>query len=384
MPRLTSRKAALARLGNKREKSAAFNTSLAAIQAQVKRELEMEKYAAESSQRRGSSEISVPRTKELEASTHLATKGVYFRCPMVSDEILPKDEWKPKIREFLYEQLADERGLTSCLIIHSLNTKEKCESCCELLKKYLENIISHPDEEKYHKIRMSNRLFVERVKPVEGALDFLLAAGFVEQVCDGPDGSECYLVYQNTSEGTTNLEILLDALQSAEPLSLELDRCLQVLLPSQANKCTELPPAFYAITSEELKREQQQRTESIEKAQMLRTKAMREKDEMRELRRYKYALIRIRFPDGIFLQGTFSVYDKISQIFDFVRGALHNEKAGFTLLTPSSTILDNESNDQTLLDMKLVPATVLLFSYSDSSSTNLFLKPELMLLVQEI
>lgn len=35
---------------------------------------------------------------------------------------------------------------------------------------------------------------------------------------------------------------------------------------------------------------------------MLKTKAMREKEEVRVLNRYKFALIRIRFPDGIYLQ----------------------------------------------------------------------------------
>jgi len=35
---------------------------------------------------------------------------------------------------------------------------------------------------------------------------------------------------------------------------------------------------------------------------MLRTKAMREKEEKREMRKYRYAVIRIRFPDGVLLQ----------------------------------------------------------------------------------
>jgi hypothetical protein len=37
---------------------------------------------------------------------------------------------------------------------------------------------------------------------------------------------------------------------------------------------------------------------------MLRTKAMREKEEQREMRKYRYAVIRVRFPDGILLQVT--------------------------------------------------------------------------------
>lgn len=51
----------------------------------------------------------------------MLTSGVYFRCPMISDEVLSKDEWKAKIKQFLYEQLEEERGLTACLMIHSCN-----------------------------------------------------------------------------------------------------------------------------------------------------------------------------------------------------------------------------------------------------------------------
>jgi UBX domain-containing protein 6 len=58
-------------------------------------------------------------------------------------------------------------------------------------------------------------------------------------------------------------QILYDALQSAEPISLELDRNLQVLLPSQAAKQVDLPPAFFNMTAEELKREQQMRFVSM-------------------------------------------------------------------------------------------------------------------------
>lgn len=47
------------------------------------------------------------------------------------------------------------------------------------------------------------------------------------------------------------------------------------------------------------------RTEAMEKQMQLRTKAMREKDELREMRKYRFALIRVRFPDGVFLQVIF-------------------------------------------------------------------------------
>lgn len=45
------------------------------------------------------------------------------------------------------------------------------------------------------------------------------------------------------------------------------------------------------------------RSDLVEKNAMLRTKAMREKEEQRERRKYNYTLLRIRLPDGNLLQG---------------------------------------------------------------------------------
>jgi UBX domain-containing protein 6 len=285
--------AAMNRVQRKDEKE--FNTSLATIQAQVRRELEAERKAKEEQQR--ATEV-VARPPEPEKD--MAVAGVYFRCPMVSEEILPRKEWRTKIKEFLYEQLELEQGLrfTPCLIIYNCNVKDKAEQCVETLIKYLENIVNHPDEEKYRKIRMSNRIFSEKVKPVEGSLEFLTAAGFGEINLDGEE----FLVWSEENDGSIeNLNILLDALQSAETINLELDRNIQVLLPSQIKRTT-LPPDFYRVTPEEIKREQQMRSEALESAQVLKTKAMREKEELRTINKYKFSLIRIRFPNGVYLQ----------------------------------------------------------------------------------
>lgn len=180
---------------------------------------------------------------------------------MVGEEVLPRNEWKTKIKEFLYEQLEGERGLTACLIILNCNTKEKSTACIDTLSKYLENIIQHPDDEKYRKIRQSNRIFSEKVQPCEGALDFLLGAGFVEQDIDG----ESFLIYSDESDeanGIDALKELLEALHHSEIIPLELDRNIQVLLPSQAKR-SELPSDFYRISIDDLKREHQLRWYSI-------------------------------------------------------------------------------------------------------------------------
>lgn len=57
---------------------------------------------------------------------YLSIKNPIFIISVIGPEILTKEEWKIKIKEFLYEQLGEEKGLTACLIIHSCNkNKEK-------------------------------------------------------------------------------------------------------------------------------------------------------------------------------------------------------------------------------------------------------------------
>lgn len=385
--------AALSRLQQKRE-NPAFNTSLAAIQAQVKKELENERASASTA----ATSEEIGRSKDIEPEVHMnyAAHGVYFKCPIISNDVLPRDEWKKKIKTFLYEQLEEERGLTACLMIQSCNNnREKIETCVETLCKYLENIVSNPDEEKYQKIRMSNRAFCERVQPIEGSMELLLAAGFNQQKLTGSDGAEeDYLIFNKDNVPSVDmLTTLIDALRTAEPIQLELDRNLRVLLPSQAAAMMQIPPSFYALSPEELKREQQLRTEAIEKSQMLRTKAMREKDELREMRKYKFAIIRIRFPDGILLQGTFSVYERYNEIHEFVQENLEHSDLPFVLNTPTGhkLILD-EVVEKTLIDLRLVPATVLTFAWhpsvvdqiNNSPNKDVFLKPEVMVMVQEL
>ena len=46
------------------------------------------------------------------------------------------------------------------------------------------------------------------------------------------------------------------------------------------------------------------RSEAVEKEQMLRTRAMRERDELKMfIKHYRFVLLRVRMPDGLILQG---------------------------------------------------------------------------------
>lgn len=94
--------------------------------------------------------------------------------------------------------------------------------------------------------------------PMEGALQVLEAAGFEVKKLPHADDVEDFLVYpeEKIGEAHETLEILIDALRNAEPITLELDRNMQVLLPSEAKERCELPAMFFNLTVEEIRREQ--------------------------------------------------------------------------------------------------------------------------------
>lgn len=116
---------------------------------------------------------------------------------------------------------------------------------------------------------------------------------------------------------------------------------------------------------------------------MLRTKAMRERDEQRERRKYNYTLLRIRLPDGNLLQGqraplrsplnmtnpvraevvvicaicviqgTFYAWDRLPVLFGFVRESLVDGWQPFELIAPGGQKLQ-ESEDVALAESNLV------------------------------
>lgn len=378
--------AALARLEAKTN-STKYNRSYAAIKAQVLREMEEEKKAMQT-EKQNTSRLQQESEESVKDESVLAVTDVYFRCPYLSDEVLSKEEWKSRIRTFLYDQLqGEEAGLTACLVIQNCNSKrEKVESCIETLGKYLENIINNPEAEKYRRIRMHNRIFQEKVRPIEGTMDFLHAAGFRETKLLHNDVEEDFLLWSPENCDIESLTILENALKTAEPFPLELDRNIQVLMPTQASQRTELPANFFNISPEEIKREQQLRTEAVERSQMLRTKAMRERDEKQRLRKYKYSLIRIKFPDNIILQGTFFIHDKFRAVFDFVSENITNSETPFCLTDLTGKKFNEPCFDKSLLELELFPAVLLVFiPTSDSeklSDAAGYLKEELLAYIQ--
>lgn len=67
---------------------------------------------------------------------------------------------------------------------------------------------------------------------------------------------------------------------------------------------------------------------------MLRTRAMREKEEQREMRKYNYTLLRVRFPDGYILQGKglLALFSPSPRASITSNGIKQQERGGVTLL----------------------------------------------------
>ena len=134
----------------------------------------------------------------------------YSSC-FLGPEVLPKKEIDKLIKEFLYQQLNDEEaGLTACLVIHTVNKPlEKVQKCVETLFRYLDNVVQNPEEEKYQKIRTQNKIYQERVAPIEGVQQFLEAACFQLKKMPNPQEElEDFWVYTpNRPDHLENLSV---------------------------------------------------------------------------------------------------------------------------------------------------------------------------------
>merc|ERR1712150_55712 len=59
-------------------------------------------------------------------------------------------------------------------------------------------------------------------------------------------------------------------------------------------------------------------------------------------KKYKYCLIRIKFPDELILQGTFRPSDSTSKVFDFVKENLILPDLPYELVEPPNSMLSRE------------------------------------------
>ncbi|XP_043984999.1 UBX domain-containing protein 6 isoform X2 [Gambusia affinis] len=381
--------AALARI--EQQQRPKVHTSQDAIRNQVKRELEAEAAALAEKENAVTAEGS-----KVKDPACLSVSGVYFTCPLTG-ATLTKSQREVHIKEAILMRFEEDDVEASVMMVHTFNKdREKVKAAVDIISKYVDNICKNPSEEKYRKIKVSNKVFQEKVRPVEGSREFLQAVGFISVMLpvEGQEEEEEFLVLPEQSDDALELmKERRDRLQRGEPVRAQLDRQPQAFRPSPNAQRFELPPEFYNLSAEELKKEQQQRTELVEKNAMLRTKAMREKEEQRERRKYNYTLLRVRLPDGNLLQATFYAWDRLPALFEFVRESLVDGWQPFELIAPGGQKLE-ESEEVTLVECNLVPAALLTFAWdaavqadiaaAGGKSSAALLKPELLERIQTL
>ncbi|XP_032427515.1 UBX domain-containing protein 6 isoform X2 [Xiphophorus hellerii] len=381
--------AALARIEQKQRPK--VHTSQDAIRNQVKRELEAEAAALAEKENAVTAEGS-----KVKDAACLSVSGVYFTCPLTG-ATLTKSQREVHIKEAILMRFEEDDIEASVMMVHTFNKdREKVKAAVDIISKYVDNICKNPSEEKYRKIKVSNKVFQEKVSPVEGSREFLQAVGFISVMLpvEAQEEEEEFLVLPEQSDDALELmKERRDRLQRGEPVRAQLDRQPQAFRPSPNAQRFELPPEFYNLSAEELKKEQQQRTELVEKNAMLRTKAMREREEQRERRKYNYTLLRVRLPDGNLLQATFYAWDRLPALFEFVRESLVDGWQPFELIAPGGQKLQ-ESEEVTLVECNLVPAALLTFAWdaavqadiaaAGGKSSAALLKPELLERIQTL
>ncbi|XP_047561784.1 UBX domain-containing protein 6 isoform X1 [Lutra lutra] len=343
----------------------------------------------------GSSPGAVPKAKE-EGSAHLAVPGVCFTCPLTG-ATLRKDQRDAHIKEAILSHFSTDPVAASIMKIHTFNKdRDRVKLGVDTIAKYLDNICLHPEEEKYRKIKLQNRVFQERINCLEGTHEFFEAIGFQKALLPVPDQEgpeEFYVLSEGVLAQPQSLQRHKEQLLVAEPVRATLARQRRLFRPSPMASQFELPGDFYNLTAEEIKREQRLRSEAVERLSVLRTKAMREREEQRELRKYTYTLLRVRLPDGCLLQGTFYARERVAALYAFVREALRNDWLPFDLLASGGQRL---SEDESLAfnECGLVPSALLTFSWdaavledikaAGADPDSSILKPELLAAIEKL
>ncbi|KFW77201.1 UBX domain-containing protein 6, partial [Manacus vitellinus] len=323
--------AALARLELK-PKGKAPSCSQESIKNQVRRELMAEAAA---------SEKGLPEEEKEEGEAAPSVSGVYFICPLTG-AVVRKDQKEKHLREAIQAHFSVDPVAASIMEIHTFNKdREKVRVGVETMAKYLDNICLHPEEEKYQKIKLQNKVFQERISCLEGAHKFFQAVGFETKTLPVPgQGKEG----QSVGVGQGFVPLLRGwTVRKARGCQ----RGFVPLLRAWSSTRSQGVPASPCYPGLSLslvpERVSPRRTEAVEKASMLRTRAMREKEEQREMRKYNYTLLRVRFPDGYILQGTFYAREAVSVLYSFVREALRDDWLPFELLGPGGVKLTDEN-----------------------------------------
>ena len=95
-----------------------------------------------------------------------------------------------------------------------------------------------------------------------------------------------------------------------------------------------------------------------------------ELEKVQKLAHHTRTKIRVKFPDGYILQGTFGAKEKLGDVITFIQEQLATPERKFYLFeTPPKKLHKNAS--MTLIASKLVPSCLLYFAWEDTEETKI-------------
>ncbi|XVF02894.1 hypothetical protein REPUB_Repub04eG0214200 [Reevesia pubescens] len=293
-----------------------------------------------------------------------------FECPICGASYRSEEEVSIHVETCVITNSSDRKGgdgdlrLNGNQLEESRNELEVCvgsflsgkppEGSVEVVLRLLRNIVKEPGNDKFRKIRMSNPKIREAVGEVAGGVELLEYVGFELK----EEGGEMWAVMEVPKE--EQISLINKAIMLLEPGKIEqlkksenippaapaekeeslepkkIDRQIRVFfsVPESVAAKIELPDSFYNLSLEELKREADMRKKKIAESQLLIPKSFKEKQAKAARRRYRRALIRVQFPDGVVLQGVFAPWEPTSALYEFVSSSLKEPCLEFELLDP--------------------------------------------------
>lgn len=266
----------------------------------------------------------------------------------------------------------------------------------ETLNKLLSNILVEPDEPKYRKVRLNNPKIQSTIVEVSGAVEFLLACQFqIAFQAKADESEEAYAVL----DGDADISILKDALNClhsnfpglampspkkqtlAPPMVVRtgpINRETQVILPNSVEN--EVPEWFWQRTGAELAQAFRDAIRRRERDSQLMTKAMRDKLNLGKSEGItppaKYATIRVRLPEGLFLQGQFDTTEPAAAVFAWVSDCLIDPLQTFDLIL-GTTRKPVQMSAHSIRAADLVPTATLHLRWTGLSEKEMAGRPAL-------
>ncbi|CAG9818454.1 unnamed protein product [Phaedon cochleariae] len=182
----------------------------------------------------------------------------------------------------------------------------------------------------------------------------------------------------NCEEACTNIE---QNMEDEFVFLGERNAMLFSLETAQAVPSEDLPDDFFDLTIDDARkilRDVKKQRFHMDNTPLM-TSALRNlensKNQLRQLNRYKKAVVRVQFPDRAVLQGTFKPTETVKDVVEFVRGFLQDTSTEFYVYsTPPKCILDENKR---LIELGFVPGVMIHFGTNNPDRKSDFLKKEL-------